>query len=90
MGMAKKANKIVLGYDKSLESIHRKSAFVVYCTNDLSPKTLKGLHYASEETGVKVVTTDFSMFDFANAVGSKVGVVAVLEKGFATKLNTLL
>ncbi len=86
LGMAKKAGRLSCGYEKVLESVHRKKARAIFAADDLSEKTLRGIQYACEETGNEVLRLPVSMFEVSNAVGQKTGIVSVEDKGFAGKL----
>jgi len=90
LGMARKANRVSLGYDKSLEAVHTGKAFAVFIANDISEKTKRGLVFASEETGVDIISVEYSIFDFTNALGTKTGIVSINDNGFAKKLVSLL
>ncbi|MEE1003122.1 MAG: ribosomal L7Ae/L30e/S12e/Gadd45 family protein [Acutalibacteraceae bacterium] len=90
LGMARKANRVSLGYDKSLEAIHTFKSYAVFVANDISEKTKRGLVFAAEESEIEVITTPYSIFDFTNAVGTKTGIVSVNDSGFAKKLISLL
>ena len=88
--MARRANKVVMGFDKAKSAIEYLQARVVFVCSDVSEKTKRGLIFASEETGIPVITIDYTIFELSCAIGTKCGVVAVLDKGFADKLITLL
>lgn len=90
LGMARKANRVSLGYDKSLEAVHSFKSYVVFVADDISEKTKRGLVFAAEESEIEVITTPYSIFDFTNAVGTKTGIVSVNDSGFAKKLISLL
>ena len=90
LGMARKANRVSLGYDKSLEAIHTFKSYAVFVANDISEKTKRGLVFAAEESEIEVITTPYSIFDFTNAVCTKTGIVSVNDSGFAKKLISLL
>ena len=89
LGIAKKAGRIVCGYEKALESIHKHKAYIVFTASDLSEKTERGLIYACEEMDTKVKRLGVSMFELSNAVGQKTGIVSVNDKGFAKRLIEL-
>lgn len=90
LGMARKANRVSLGYDKALEAVHSEKSFAVFLASDLSEKTKRGLVFASEETDIPVISTEYTIFELTSALGSKTGVVSVNDSGFAKKLLTLL
>ncbi|MBQ2390325.1 MAG: ribosomal L7Ae/L30e/S12e/Gadd45 family protein [Clostridia bacterium] len=90
LGMARRANRIRMGYDKAIDAIHSDACFSVFCANDLSEKTKRGLVFAAEDTDIKIIDTKYSMYEISNAVGSKTGVVAVCDSGFSKRLIELL
>ncbi len=90
IGMARRANRVQMGFDKAKSAILYDEAKVVFVCSDVSVKTKRGLVFASEETGVKVLDIPYTIFELSNAIGTKCGVVAITDKGFADKLVTLL
>ncbi|MBQ5591115.1 MAG: ribosomal L7Ae/L30e/S12e/Gadd45 family protein [Clostridia bacterium] len=90
LGMARKANKLTFGYDKSLQSIHSFKSSVVFVASDISEKTKRGLVFAAEESGIEVISVPYSIFEITNAVGTKTGIVSIDDNGFAKKLVSLL
>ena len=90
LGMARKANRVSLGYDKALEAVHYGKACVVFVAQDISEKTKRGLVFAGEDMEIEVIDVQFSIFDFTNALGTKTGIVSVNDSGFAKKLVSLL
>lgn len=90
LGMARKANRVSLGYDKALEAVHSGKSYAVFLASDLSEKTKRGLVFAAENTDIAIISTEFSIFEITNAVGTKTGVVSVNDAGFAKKLKTLI
>ncbi len=90
LGMARKANRVSLGYDKALEAVHSGKSYAVFLASDLSKKTKRGLVFAAENTDIAIISTEFSIFEITNAVGTKTGVVSVNDAGFAKKLKTLI
>ncbi|MBQ7128731.1 MAG: ribosomal L7Ae/L30e/S12e/Gadd45 family protein [Clostridia bacterium] len=90
LGMARKANRVSLGYDKALDAVHSGNSHAVFLASDLSQKTKRGLVFAAEEYEIPVISTEFSIFEITNAVGTKTGVVSVNDAGFVKKLLTLI
>ncbi len=90
IGMARRANKVQMGFDKAKSAILYGEAQVVFVCSDISEKTKRGLIFASEETLVPVVDIPYTIFEVSSAIGTKCGVVAITDKGFADKLVTLL
>lgn len=90
LGMARKAGKTEFGYEKTLGSIYGKKAKAVFCANDLSEKTKRGLEIAADDTNIDIITVKYSMFEISSAVGLKTGIVTLTDFGFARKLKSLL
>ena len=93
LGLAKKAGRISLGYEKSLEAIHKNKAYVVFTALDLSEKTERGLLFACENCGTsknKIKRVDYDIFQISEAVGQKTGIVSVNDAGFGKKCLELL
>ena len=88
-GLAKKAGRATLGYEKALEAIHKRKAYVVFTASDLSEKTERGLLYAAEGGNVKVIRISYDIFEISQAVGQKTGIVSVNDAGFGKKLIEL-
>lgn len=90
LGMARKANKVSLGYDKALEAIHKGVSQAVFVACDISEKTKRGIEIAAEYDDVQVITVDYDIFAITNAIGTKTGIVSINDSGFAKKLISLI
>lgn len=90
LGMARRANRVSLGYEQALDAIHSGKCYVVFTASDLSEKTSRGLVFASEETKTVVRAVDYTMHTVSDAVGQKTGIVAVNDAGFGKRLLQLL
>ena len=89
LGLARKAGKVALGYEKALDAIHRGRACAVFVAGDLSLKTERGLRFALEAQGKKPYRLRASMQEMSDAVGTKTGVAAIMDAGFAKRLTQL-
>lgn len=79
----------MLGFDPVKESIEFGTAKGVYLTQDVSAKTKKEIVFICEKNHTKMTEIPVTMDDIFAAVGKYCAVVAITEKGFADKLNTL-
>ncbi|MBQ6809179.1 MAG: hypothetical protein IJP09_00545 [Clostridia bacterium] len=81
LGMARRAGKAVLGYDK-IKASGKKYGLVLICS-DVSERTLRNAKLYVSEDG-KAVELPMTMFEMGKILGAeKVGVAAVEDKGFA-------
>ena len=83
--LAKKAGKITLGYDATVEEIKKKRSCLVIIAKDLSYKTFKKLGRYSEN-----IIVNLSMIEIYEILGKTSGIISVNEKGFAKEINRLL
>lgn len=86
LGFAKKAGKIVLGYDAVLSCMKESKAKLVFISSDLSIKTAKNVQFETEKYKVKMINTPFNMEEISKIIGKKVGVVAITDENFASGL----
>ena len=82
MGLARKAGKLVYGYDTVKHAIMTHKARLVLTASDLSPKTRANIEFFCRDK-VRHIAVDRTMEQMSTAVGKAAGVVAVLDEGFA-------
>lgn len=79
--MARRAGKILLGYDK-IKASGKKFNLILICS-DVSERTLRNARLYVKETGVAEFLP-MTMFELGKILGAeKVGVAAVEDDGFA-------
>ena len=81
---------MALGFDMSKESAEKGKAELIVLASDISTKTKKEVRFFSDKYGVKTVKTNLTIDDFFHGIGKKVGVIAVCDKGFAQKAESLI
>lgn len=86
LGFAKKAGKVVLGYDAVLTCMKEGKAKLVFISSDLSPKTAKNINFETEKYNVKLISTLLTMEEISKIIAKKVGVVAITDENFANGL----
>lgn len=89
LGMARKANRVVLGLDKAVSAIRAETAQAAVYACDLSDKTKKELRFAATEHPVRLLDTTYTIAQLSAAVGCKTGVITVTDAGFADRLVSL-
>lgn len=90
MGMARRAGKIVLGFDAVEEAVHKRKAISVYCAQDLSSRTQRNMRRVCEEEQIVLLLIPCTIDELTAAVGKPAGIVALTDKGFADRANDLL
>ena len=89
LGIARKAGKLALGTEASIESVERHKSALLIMASDLSERTVRHFTLLAEKYGVKTLKVDTTMDGMAKSVGKKTGVIAVNDIGFANRLLAL-
>ena len=90
LSMCRKSWRMALGFDMSKEAAEKGKAELIVLASDISPKTEKEVRFFSDKHSVKTVKTNLTIDDFFHGIGKKVGIVAVCDKGFAKKAESLI
>ena len=87
LGMARRAGRLIAGFDAVKESLVGHRAQIVLLATDLSPKTEKELRFAAE--GATLCATGMTKEEIGHAIGHQkpVGVVATEDRGFAAAMK---
>lgn len=89
LGIARRAGRLSLGNDPTIEALRKGHTHLVLLASDLSPRTAGGVGFAAKEVEVAVITMKATMDEISMALGKRTGVVAVNDPGFAKKLLAL-
>lgn len=92
LGMARRAGKLALGHDASIDSIVKNKASLCIVTRDASERLKREMTHARTFGGknILLIETDFDIAALSNAVGSKAAVLTVNDGGFAKRTAELL
>ena len=90
LSRCRRSGRMALGFDMSKESAEKGKAELIVLASDISPKTEKEVRFFSDKYGVRTVKTNLTIDDFFHGIGKKVGVIAVCDKGFAQKAESLI
>ncbi len=87
LGMARRAGRLVAGFDAVIDSVKTKRAQLILLACDLSPKTEKELRFAAGDA-VPLFYTDLTKTEIGHAAGynKPLGVVATEDRGFAAAM----
>ncbi len=90
LSICRKAGRLTLGFDTAKESLQNNKAKIILLSEDISPKTEKEIRFHAEKYKTAVFKTTISQEDFYYEIGKKVGVVTILDDGFANKITELI
>lgn len=86
LGFARKAGKIAVGTAATTDSIKRNKAYLAITASDISEKSAKEIRFLCEKHGVKFLKPELTTYDITKAIGTKAGIVALLDEGFANAI----
>lgn len=88
LGLCRKAGKLVLGFDASVEEAKKGTAALLLTAADASEKTKKETVFFS--AGGPVETLPHTMAEMEPIFKRRVAVMAVLDSGFAKRMRELI
>lgn len=89
LGLAKRAGKLAVGYDAAVTAVKTKKAFLTVCANDLSPKTIKEWHYATNQQALLILPLEKEALGAALGIRKPAGLIAICDEGFANAIQKL-
>lgn len=90
ISLARKAGKLVMGFDAVKESLVKGQAFLIFCAGDLSANTRKRVDRFCEDWGVQARTLPLTQDELLDVCPKRTGVFAVIDSGFAKLISTQL
>ena len=82
MSLAKKAGKLVCGFDRVKTAVIRGEGYLVVLSSDLSEKTVKRVNYFCEDIA-DVYKTSLTQYDISQVAGRLTGVVTITDENLA-------
>jgi len=82
MSLAKKAGKLVCGFDRVKTAVYRGECHMVVLASDLSEKTVKRVNYFCEDIA-DVYKTSLTQFEISQVAGRLTGVVTITDENLA-------
>lgn len=86
LSICRRAGKLIGGMDEVKSSCRKKEARCVLMTSDFSEKSRAEITFECNRAKIPAYDIPDTMFDIANAVGKRYGVMAVTDKGFADSI----
>ena len=91
LGMARRANRVSLGHDASLDALKKSSGKLILLSCDASDRLKDEFKNACEEYRVKCITLEYTMNELGAGMGAKTtAVLSVNDEGFAKRINELI
>ncbi|AAK79766.1 ribosomal protein L7Ae-like RNA K-turn-binding protein [Clostridium acetobutylicum] len=90
LGIAKKAGKLVEGYNKCEELLLKRKADLIILSTDISENSKKKFENYSSKHNIDIINA-FSSSELGNILGSdSIKVVCIVDKKISEKLKSLL
>lgn len=86
----KRIGQLALGFDAVKGAIQTGEAALVLFATDLSPKTRRQMEYLCGELDTPFADLPYTMDECWYLIGKRVGILGVLNEGFAQKLSGLI
>lgn len=83
LSICRRAGKLIGGMDEVKASCRKKESQCVLITSDFSEKSRSEIAFECERTKTPMLDIPDTMFDIAETVGKRYGVMSVTDKGFA-------
>lgn len=90
LGMARRAGKLQVGTERCSAAVKSGHAALAVTCTDLSAKSKKETDFLCDKHSVAVIHADFTIAELSGAIGTKAGLIAVCDQGFAKRLKVLL
>lgn len=90
LGLCRRAKKLVIGADITVESVEAGKSELILYASDASQNSLKQVRRAAESHGVPVLCANRGKDALSLALGRLCAVLSVEDKGFADKLRQML
>ena len=89
LGLARRAGKLVAGYDATINLLKEKKASLIVIATDISEKTEKNIKFEAEKTDTKTIKVEYTIEEISSNIGKKAGVLAISDKDFTKGLLTI-
>lgn len=86
VSMAKRAGKLLLGFDVVKEAMEEKKLQIILLAKDVSPKTQKEVEFFAGKGNIKAYKIPVTMDELWYLVGKRSGVIGVSDIGFSSMI----
>lgn len=91
LGIARRAGRLSVGHDASIEAIVRNKAKLCILCADASERLKSEMRHACSygKKDILCLTLDFDILTLSGAIGTRAAVITVNDTGFAEKIACL-
>lgn len=89
LGMCRKAGRMTVGYQKTVELFAKKKILLVLVAADTAQRTEKELRFHADST-LPVIRLEQTKEQLSAAIGVSAGVVGITDEGFANQAKLLI
>ncbi len=86
LGFARKAGKLAVGTAATTDAIKRGKARLAITASDISAKSAKEIRFLCDKHDVNFINPQLTTYDITAAIGTKAGIIALLDDGFAKSI----
>lgn len=90
LGLCRRAGKLVIGANPSVESITKRNSHLIIFANDFSKLSAKQVLETAHKNNIRTYCINRSKDEVSFALGKLCGVLSIEDKGFANKLEQLI
>ena len=90
ISLARRAGKLVMGFDAVKESVLKGKSKLVFCASDLSPKTRIRVDHFCEDMAMAARTVPLTQDELVQVCPKRTGVFAVEDRGLAFLVKSKL
>lgn len=86
LSICRRAGKLIGGMDEVKASVRRREARLVLVTRDTSEKSREEIAFECKRYNIALEDIPETMFEIAESVGKRFGVMSVTDRGFAESI----
>lgn len=90
LGLCRRAGKLVIGADPSVESILAHKSKIIIAASDFSKNSAKAVLETAHKNNVRVFNINRTKDEISFAVGKLCGVISIEDEGFAKKFAEII
>ncbi|GHU85351.1 hypothetical protein FACS1894198_3080 [Clostridia bacterium] len=89
LSVASKSGKVCLGFDVAKMALMTGKGLLLLLSDGLSENTKNAMINIASRSHVKYRVIGTSLEEFSDIVGKRVGVVVIIDRGFASKIDEI-
>lgn len=86
LGIARRANRITIGFDSIKASIKTQKSCLILFSKDLSKRTQEQVENLAKSQKISTILTDYTSEQLFAALGKRGSIISVNDEGFTTAI----